>query len=603
MLTRLTCSSAGGSTFSITGSGDIDDNASFQDGDNAVEITLASGDDTASCTFENTELGTIIVAKETLPNGDTTPFVFTGEVNASLADGDSSEPIDVLPGSYEVAETVSDGWDLTDIQCSDSDSATPSTSNSATATFNVDPGETVSCTFTNTKRGTIDLTKLAVGGDSEFDFTEDTTGSVQPFDITTVDGTANPVKLTAPGNETYTIIEAAEDGWDLTNIECGAIGTTAYNITNEAGDDATPGFDQGDDRILVDLAAGDAAGCTFTNTKRGTIVIEKATVGGDGTFGFTDNIETPNSFSLSATTTLPASTTFENVLPNVTDTYAVAEDDPTPGWDLTGLTCVDSVDPLDGGTESTGTDGVATINLDPGELVTCTFTNTKRGSIVIVKDAVDNNAQDFAFTTTGDGLTNFTLDDDTGAVGENTTYINTETFEAVVPGVYTVTETPVDGWVTTIVCVDSVGAGTASTGTDGVATINVDPGETVTCTYTNTDVRGSIVIVKDAVDNNAQDFAFTTTGDGLTNFTLDDDTGAVSENTTYINTETFEAVVPGVYTVTETPVDGWVTTIVCVDSVGAGTASTGTDGVATINVDPGETVTCTYTNTDVAARS
>jgi hypothetical protein len=48
-------------------------------------------------------------------------------------------------------------------------------------------------------------------------------------------------------------------------------------------------------------------------------------------------------------------------------------DDPTPAFDLTGL-----VSDGANSTENLGT-RTATINLEPGETVTCTFTNTQRG--------------------------------------------------------------------------------------------------------------------------------------------------------------------------------------------------------------------------------
>ena len=62
------------------------------------------------------------------------------------------------PGTYTSTEAdPTPAFDLTDISCSDGGSATPSTGNPATrtATFRLDPGETVTCTFTNTERITV----------------------------------------------------------------------------------------------------------------------------------------------------------------------------------------------------------------------------------------------------------------------------------------------------------------------------------------------------------------------------------------------------------------------------------------------------------------
>jgi hypothetical protein len=100
----------------------------------------------------------------------------------------------------------------------------------------------------------------------------------------------------------------------------------------------------------------------------GTIVIVKVTdpAGGTG-FGFTDNIAAPNSFSLYD----GGRKTFSGVF---TDSYTVIEEDPgvTPGgFALSGLTCTDP----DGGSSVDLGARKATIDLDVGETVTCTFTN------------------------------------------------------------------------------------------------------------------------------------------------------------------------------------------------------------------------------------
>ena len=177
------------------------------------------------------------------------------------------------------------------------------------------------------------------------------------------------------------------DGGGVTSGDENAFSAGAHTVseTEDPGYSAAITGDCAADGSIT-LALGDVKSCTITNTERGTIIIEKATDPTGGTsFGFTDDIESPNSFSLDD----GQSKTFTNVLPG---TYTVTEDDPTPGFDLTGLSCVDTDT---GGTDSTTDlgDREATINLDPGETVTCTFTNTERGSIQIIKDADPDDAQ------------------------------------------------------------------------------------------------------------------------------------------------------------------------------------------------------------------
>ena len=62
--------------------------------------------------------------------------------------------------------------------------------------------------------------------------------------------------------------------------------------------------------------------------------------------------------------------------------YSLSETVPS-GWDQTAATCDDG-------------SPVSNIDVAAGETVTCTFANRKRGSLVVVEDAVPNDAQDFS---------------------------------------------------------------------------------------------------------------------------------------------------------------------------------------------------------------
>ena len=210
------------------------------------------------------------VEKATLPNPDTdaTEFVFTGKVGATLENGESSQSIEVVPGTYEVMETPTQGWDLTGITCDDSTSDTPSTSNGATATFNVDPGETVTCTFTNTKRGTIHIVKDAVPNNAQdFAFGGDLGGFILDDDAEAAgEDTDNDREEFFTGllPGTYTVSESAAAGWDLTDLTC-------------SDPDGGSTVAEGDSEATIDLDPGETVTCTFTNTKRDAIEIVKQT--------------------------------------------------------------------------------------------------------------------------------------------------------------------------------------------------------------------------------------------------------------------------------------------------------------------------------------
>jgi len=102
-----------------------------------------NGADLAGCGY-----GHIIVDKVTDPSGDPTGFNFTPSYGPNFSLTDAATPNDtaVVPGTYSVSEATVDGWDLTDASCSDGSPVTA---------IVVAPDETVRCTFTNKKAGTV----------------------------------------------------------------------------------------------------------------------------------------------------------------------------------------------------------------------------------------------------------------------------------------------------------------------------------------------------------------------------------------------------------------------------------------------------------------
>jgi hypothetical protein len=209
------------------------------------------------------------------------------------------------------------------------------------------------------------------------------------------------------------------------------------------------------------------------------------------------------------------------------------------------------------------------------------------GSITIIKNAIPDDAQDFAFTTTGSGLSNFSLDDDADA-----TLSNQVTFDDLAAGPYSVTESATAGWDLTSINCSAGGTGDATTGT---ASITIVGSENVTCTFVNEEEDqvggqlGSITIIKNAVPDAAQDFAFTTTGSGLSNFSLDDDADAALSNQ-----RTFTGLAAGPYTVVEAATTGWTLTSITCSAGGTGDTTTRT---ASITLGTGQNVTCTFVNT------
>lgn len=100
-----------------------------------------------ACDQQEAGTGTIIVGKQTNPDGSLQSFTFTGDAMGFLTDGEQIVVDNLAAGSYSSTESVPEGWELTDIVCNDSDST--GDLGTATANFVLDAGESVTCTFHN----------------------------------------------------------------------------------------------------------------------------------------------------------------------------------------------------------------------------------------------------------------------------------------------------------------------------------------------------------------------------------------------------------------------------------------------------------------------
>ena len=277
------------------------------------------------------------------------PPSYNGGQTFQLADATAPNDSGALvPGTYSVSEGAVTDWDPDE---RDLLRRQPRHAPSA-----CQPGETVTCTFTNTKRGVIIVDKVTVpaGASQLFTFTPSYNGG-QTFQL---------ADATAPNNSggllagTYSVSEATVAGWDLTSV---------HLLTTAARSSA------------ISLQPGEVITCTFTNTQRGHILIDKVTdpSGDPATFEFDSNY--------GANFTLTDAQTPNDSGALVPGTYSVAEL-ALAGWDLTGTSCSDD-------------SPVGAISLQPGETVTCTFTNTKRGTIIVEKQTSPDGATgDFTFT-------------------------------------------------------------------------------------------------------------------------------------------------------------------------------------------------------------
>jgi hypothetical protein len=187
-------------------------------------------------------------------------------------------------------------------------------------------------------------------------------------------------------------------GWVLTSATC-SDGSAVSAISVSAAEDVT---------------------CTFVNAPVGNVVIQKVCVGGNESFGFTG---TMGAFGLTCVNG-SASQSFNDI---PVGAKTVTESAPPAGWSFTGLTCDDPGAVVAGAT--------ATFTLDASETVTCTFTNMKSATVVIVKNTVPDGEQDFSFAARPG---QYLLDDDADGALQNApvrnVYADPHHTEAVVPG-------------------------------------------------------------------------------------------------------------------------------------------------------------------------
>ena len=552
-LTSIVCSGVSAGQITIGGT------PGFVDGDTDVSVDLAPGD-SATCTYTNTKLGSITMQKATV--GDVGAFTFMGtdvDNDAGIitspfvlsTDANDADPSSVvfnglLPGQYLFSETVPTGWEIDgtqgDIECTGPDGFTSQwTPGSSSLDLTLANGEDLVCTFTNTRQATIIVEK-----------TTDPTATTQGFSFTG-DVSGGPIvnagtlmtENLSPG--TYSSTETAVAGWDLTDITCDDV----ESLNPSTGDTGTG-------VATFNAEAGEIVTCTFTNTiQRGQIFVDKVTdpTGSTQLFGFAmtgTNVDL--AFQLADATTAYES---GDLLPTSENgTYNVAETLPM-GWTQSSATCDDGSDP-------------AAVDLAPGEIVTCTFTNTITSGNIIVDKVTSpaGSTQSFDFVTNY-GANGFSLTDTAQANDSGDLLPSSEA------GVYTVSENATAGWVQT----SAVCTGDGNT----PEAITLLPGETVICTFTNTIQAGQIIVDKQTVPAASPVlFDFTLTGTNVDQaFQLADETSSYNSGDLLPMSEN------GVYNVGETLPEGW-------SSVSA-TCSDGSDPTA-VDLSPAEIVTCTFVN-------
>jgi hypothetical protein len=288
--------------------------------------------------------------------------------------------------------------------------------------------------------------------------------------------------------------------------------------------------------------------------------------------------------SLRIATNAAPQVTWEDLVPN--RTYTLEEVSPGVDWSAGPFVC--AVNGVPTGDSEPDLPGYQ-IAVTPGADVSCTVTNTKieRGRITVTKN-VAGTTEDWSFV--------FTLDGEDERVA--TKAAPTVAWEELIPNrTYTLAEEDAGAdWAEgTFACeVNGVPTGDSEPGTAGFQ-IDVEPGDDVTCSITNTRVppppgTGVITVTKQ-VFGTTEDWAFTFTLDGNSPRTATQDAPTVVwSNLEPGNTYTLAEVSPG---------SGWsVGTFVCTVN-GEPVVDAGPAAGFQIEITPGASVVCTIDNTRV----
>jgi hypothetical protein len=438
--------------------------------------------------------GTVIISKATFPGGGT-GFTFNNTIVPgafTLDDGDTRTFTNVAPGTYSVSENdpsvTPGGYTLADVSCNDADSTGDSTAR--TATVRVAAGEVITCTFRNFATAPTDeLFVFHLSGDQE----------VPP--VVTNERGGCMGRFNAAASELSLVCTHDVDSPTVMHIHrapAGAIGDIAFDL----GDPTSPviatwsGMTPGQ---IADLHAGNFYLNIHTSGRPGGAIRGQILTRTVDTVAFTADatqVVPPGTSPATADCTADLSLDAEELAIDCTHTLPAPDEAhvhqaPRGANGPIVYTFASPASPLNENVPLTPrlvADFAATfLYLDihgAGESEE-TATDEIRGQIAPPVVAVTTGTVHIRKATTPAGGTNFAFADNMpgspGAFNLNDGQVRT--FTNVPIGTYTFTEAPTSGYsLTDVTCDDGDSTGNPF---DRTATVRVQAGDNVTCTFHN----------------------------------------------------------------------------------------------------------------------
>jgi hypothetical protein len=328
--------------------------------------------------------GFFVIKKATSPQNSGQTFAFgitpapvgggTHSLTDNSTDVEQTGLISALPGtkSYSIGETnLPSDWSLNTASCAFDRAGAPAMGTkvgSHVDSLSVEAGETTVCTFSNSRnQGSIELKKSWSGtpGQTTLKIGTSSGGAETASQLTGADGAA-PLTTGAQSVNTGTYYVSESGGLDdySSQLAC----------TNK-GSSITPGAGNS-----ISVSTGDVVVCTFTNTRnQGSIEVKKIWSGTPGQTTLKIGTTSGGAESASTLTGAAGASPLTTGVKNLnTGTYYVSEsgglDDYTPS-----LACTNKGTSFSPGAGNS-------ISLASGDVVVCTFTNTRKtGSIELKK--------------------------------------------------------------------------------------------------------------------------------------------------------------------------------------------------------------------------